>query len=127
MPLPPEQAAARLQEAVAAELPAELRTRTPEAATLHRLLGWRLGGRFRYGPTQRLPFDVVVVDETSMVSLTLMARLLEAVRPDDVFCVIAGKGSIVGERFVAHPAVRKIVFTGSTEVGQRIIAAAPTR
>ncbi|HLU55450.1 MAG TPA: exodeoxyribonuclease V subunit alpha [Pseudonocardia sp.] len=79
---PTGKAAARLQEAVAAELPAELRTRTPEAATLHRLLGWRPGGRFRYGPTQRLPFDVVVVDETSMVSLTLMARLLEAVRHD---------------------------------------------
>ena len=78
---PTGKAAARLQEAVAAELPAELRSRTPDAATLHRLLGWRPGGRFRYGRTQRLPFDVVVVDETSMVSLTLMARLLEAVRP----------------------------------------------
>jgi exodeoxyribonuclease V alpha subunit len=78
---PTGKAAARLQEAVAAELPAELRSRTPEAATLHRLLGWRPGGRFRYDRTQRLPFDVVVVDETSMVSLTMMARLLEAVRP----------------------------------------------
>jgi exodeoxyribonuclease V alpha subunit len=79
---PTGKAAARLQEAVAAELPAELRSRTPDAATLHRLLGWRPGGRFRYGRTQRLPFDVVVVDETSMVSLTLMARLLDAVRPE---------------------------------------------
>jgi exodeoxyribonuclease V alpha subunit len=78
---PTGKAAARLQEAVAAELPAELRSRTPDAATLHRMLGWRPGGRFRYGRSQRLPFDVVVVDETSMVSLTLMARLLEAVRP----------------------------------------------
>ncbi|TQM43429.1 exodeoxyribonuclease V subunit alpha [Pseudonocardia cypriaca] len=79
---PTGKAAARLQEAVAAELPAELRSRTPDAATLHRLLGWRPGRRFRYGRSQRLPFDVVVVDETSMVSLTLMARLLEAVRPE---------------------------------------------
>ena len=79
---PTGKAAARLQEAVAAELPAELRARVPEAATLHRLLGWRPGTRrFRYDRTQRLPFDVVVVDETSMVSLTMMARLLEAVRP----------------------------------------------
>lgn len=79
---PTGKAAARLQEAVAAELPAELRSRTPDAATLHRLLGWRPGTRrFRYDRTQRLPFDVVVVDETSMVSLTMMARLLEAVRP----------------------------------------------
>ena len=40
------------------------------------------GGRFRHHRDNRLPFDVVVVDETSMVSLTMMARLLEAVRPD---------------------------------------------
>ncbi|WP_214404561.1 exodeoxyribonuclease V subunit alpha [Pseudonocardia lacus] len=80
---PTGKAAARLQEAVAEELPAELRARIPEAATLHRLLGWRPGTRrFRYDRTQRLPFDVVVVDETSMVSLTMMARLLDAVRAD---------------------------------------------
>jgi exodeoxyribonuclease V alpha subunit len=79
---PTGKAAARLQEAVVAELPPELRAKVPEAATLHRLLGWRPGNRrFRYDRTQRLPFDVVVVDETSMVSLTMMARLLEAVRP----------------------------------------------
>jgi exodeoxyribonuclease V alpha subunit len=78
---PTGKAAARLQEAVAAELPEGLRAHTPEAATLHRLLGWRPGGRFRFDRTQRLPFDVVVVDETSMVSLTMMARLLDAVRP----------------------------------------------
>ena len=34
---------------------------------------------------------------------------------------IPGKGSVVGERFVSHPDVRKIVFTGSTEVGKRIM------
>jgi exodeoxyribonuclease V alpha subunit len=79
---PTGKAAARLQEAVSAGLEDPLRARVPEAATLHRLLGWRPGtGRFRYHRGQRLPFDVVVVDETSMVSLTMMARLLEAVRP----------------------------------------------
>ena len=40
------------------------------------------GTRFRHDRDNRLPFDVVVVDETSMVSLTMMARLLEALRPD---------------------------------------------
>jgi len=39
-----------------------------------------------------------------------------------VFTVIPGKGSIVGERFVTHPLVRKVCFTGSTEVGKRIMA-----
>ena len=48
------------------------------------LLGWRPDSRtrFRHDASNRLPYDVVVVDETSMVSLTMMARLLEAVRPD---------------------------------------------
>ena len=36
--------------------------------------------------------------------------------------MLPGKGSVVGQRLVDHPAVRKIVFTGSTEVGQRIMA-----
>ena len=54
------------------------------ASTLHRLLGWRPDSsvRFKHHRSNRLPHDVIVVDETSMVSLTMMARLLEAVRPD---------------------------------------------
>ena len=36
--------------------------------------------------------------------------------------VIPGKGSVVGERFVTHPLVRKVCFTGSTEVGKQIMA-----
>jgi exodeoxyribonuclease V alpha subunit len=83
---PTGKAAARLAEAVHAETPDEDRARVGEleARTLHRLLGWRPGaaGRFRHDRTNRLPFDVVVVDETSMVSLTMMARLLDALRPD---------------------------------------------
>ena len=38
--------------------------------------------------------------------------------------VLPGKGSVVGDRFVTHPLVRKIVFTGSTEVGTGIMARA---
>ena len=54
-----------------------------EAMTLHRLLGWRPDNatRFRHDRGNRLKYDVVVVDESSMVELTMMARLLEAVRP----------------------------------------------
>ncbi|MGC5248278.1 exodeoxyribonuclease V subunit alpha [Gordonia sp. DT219] len=52
------------------------------AVTVHGLLGWRPGSRPRYGRTNRLPHDVVVVDETSMLSVTAMSHLLEAVRPD---------------------------------------------
>src|SRR6476646_323977 len=47
---------------------------------------------------------------------------LEAGLPEGVFQVLPGKGSVVGQRLVDHPAVRKIVFTGSTEVGQRMSA-----
>ncbi|TFV61620.1 exodeoxyribonuclease V subunit alpha [Mycobacterium sp. PS03-16] len=86
---PTGKAAARLLEAVTDQIeklePAD-RDRLPEltASTLHRLLGRRPGSssRFRHHRENRLPHDVIVVDETSMVSLTLMARLLEAVRPD---------------------------------------------
>ncbi|MBK7322587.1 MAG: exodeoxyribonuclease V subunit alpha [Candidatus Microthrix sp.] len=53
-----------------------------EAGTIHRLLGHRDGISFRHDRTNPLPHDVVVVDETSMVALPLMARLLDALRPD---------------------------------------------
>ncbi|HQR28353.1 MAG TPA: exodeoxyribonuclease V subunit alpha, partial [Nocardioides sp.] len=86
---PTGKAAARLQEAVAratAQLPPADRARVgpASAATLHRLLGSRpdTRTRFRHHRENRLPHDIVVVDETSMVSLTMMARLVEAVRPD---------------------------------------------
>ncbi|WP_141322361.1 exodeoxyribonuclease V subunit alpha, partial [Cellulomonas uda] len=89
---PTGKAAARLQESVNAQVAAlaELgldadRARVGEmhASTVHRLLGHRPGSstRFRHHAGHRLPHDVVVVDETSMMSLSLMARLLEAVRP----------------------------------------------
>lgn len=85
---PTGKAAARLEEAVraaAAQLEPEDQHRLGDltASTLHRLLGWLPSNRsrFRHDATNQLPHDVVIVDEMSMVSLTLMARLLEAVRP----------------------------------------------
>lgn len=112
---PTGKAAARLEEAVHSEA-AQLavadgvrqRLLTLEASTLHRLLGWRPGSRFRHDRGNRLPHDVVVVDETSMVSLSLMAKLVEAVRtgarlilvgdPEQLASVEAGAvlGDIVG-------------------------------
>ena len=80
---PTGKAASRLADAVAQELPPGFgdRLRT-EAMTLHRLLGWRRDNqtRFRHDRGNRLKHDVIVVDECSMVDLTLMTRLLEAVR-----------------------------------------------
>lgn len=84
---PTGKAAARLQEAVQLEIgkldPADgERLSGVRATTLHRLLGGRpdTSSRFRHHRENRLPHDVIVVDETSMVSLTMMARLVEAVR-----------------------------------------------
>jgi len=85
---PTGKAAARLEEAVraaTAQLEPDDQHRLGDltASTLHRLLGWLPSNRsrFRHDATNQLPHDVVIVDEMSMVSLTLMARLLEAVRP----------------------------------------------
>jgi acyl-CoA reductase-like NAD-dependent aldehyde dehydrogenase len=61
---------------------------------------------------------------TPLTAMRLGELALEAGLPADVFTVLPGKGSVVGERFVGHPLVRKICFTGSTEVGTRIMARA---
>jgi exodeoxyribonuclease V alpha subunit len=85
---PTGKAAARMTEAVHQAVadadvppePAALLLAT-EASTIHRLLGYRDGITFRHDRSNPLPHDVVVVDETSMVALPLMARLLDALRP----------------------------------------------
>ncbi len=86
---PSGKAAARLQEALRTELgkldlPEELHRHLSavKGVTLHRLLGAIPGRRVRHDSSHPLPADLVVVDETSMVSLSQMAQLLAAVRPD---------------------------------------------
>ena len=90
-----------------------------QASTLHRLLGWRPDShsRFRHHRGNRLPHDVVIVDETSMVSLSLMARLVEAVRPQARLVLVgdpgqltsieagAVLGDIVGTRGATRPGI----------------------
>ena len=90
---PTGKAAARLQEAVYEQVAAGAGL---QAATLHRLLGWRPGShsRFAHDRHNRLPHDVVIVDETSMVSLSLMARLVEAVRPDARLVLVGDPGQL---------------------------------
>ncbi|WP_020097806.1 aldehyde dehydrogenase family protein [Microbacterium sp. 11MF] len=69
--------------------------------------------------------NAVVLKPAEMTPLTAM-RLgdlaLEAGLPDGVFTVVPGAGPVVGERFVTHPDVRKVVFTGSTRVGTEVAA-----
>lgn len=94
---PTGKAAARMRESLLSDLPASV---TPAeaawlegltATTLHRLLGWqpRSPSRFRHGPEQRLVHDVVIVDESSMVDIAMMCKLVEAVR-DDARLVLLG-------------------------------------
>ena len=65
---------------------------------------------------------------TPLSALRIGELALEAGLPEGVLQILPGKGSVVGERFVAHPAVRKVCFTGSTEVGRaRHGAGAPSR
>jgi acyl-CoA reductase-like NAD-dependent aldehyde dehydrogenase len=58
---------------------------------------------------------------TPLTALRLAGLALAAGLPEGVFTVIPGAGSVVGQRFVTHPAVRKVCFTGSTEVGKRVM------
>lgn len=102
---PTGKAAARLGEAVSAEIIKldavdQRRLAGLAAMTLHRLLGPRPDAaatamRFRHHRGNRLPHDVIVVDETSMVALTMMARLLEAVRPDARLILVGDADQLV--------------------------------
>ncbi|MGZ8769692.1 MAG: aldehyde dehydrogenase family protein [Aeromicrobium sp.] len=77
-----------------------------------------------FGPALAARNTVVLkpAEVTPLTAIRLGELGREAGLPEGVFTVIPGKGSIVGERFVTHPAVRKVCFTGSTEVGKRIMA-----
>ncbi len=58
---------------------------------------------------------------TPLTAIRLGELALLAGIPEGVFNVLPGKGSVVGNRFVTHPLVRKVVFTGSTAVGKQIM------
>src|SRR4051794_19738433 len=58
---------------------------------------------------------------TPLAAIRLGELGREAGLPEGVFTVLPGKGSVVGERFVTHPLVRKVCFTGSTGVGKHIM------
>jgi acyl-CoA reductase-like NAD-dependent aldehyde dehydrogenase len=82
------------------------------------ILGWGLAPALAAGnpviakPAERTPLTAIRIGELA----------LEAGLPEGVFQVLPGKGSVVGQRLVDHEAVRKIVFTGSTEVGSQLMA-----
>ena len=92
MAAPTGKAADRMRQAIESRLLTEKATpeviaRVQEAPsiTIHRLLGYspvRRQGRFEFNSENPLPYDLVIIDEASMLSLSLMYRLLDALRPN---------------------------------------------
>jgi len=84
------------------------------------IAAWGFGPALAAGNTVLLkPAELTPLTATRIAELALEAGL-----PEDVFTVLPGKGSVVGQRLVSHPDVPKICFTGSTEVGQALMAEA---
>jgi exodeoxyribonuclease V alpha subunit len=95
---PTGKAAQRMQEALlarAGELPPELAARLPQASyTLHRLLGSGPDGRFRHHRDNPLPYDVVVIDEASMIDVAMAAHLLDAIAPQTRLVMLGDKDQL---------------------------------
>ncbi|WCM21198.1 exodeoxyribonuclease V subunit alpha [Paraburkholderia bryophila] len=95
---PTGKAAQRMQEALlarAGELPPELAARLPQTSyTLHRLLGSGPGGRFRHHRDNPLPYDVVVIDEASMIDVAMAAHLLDAIAPRTRLVMLGDKDQL---------------------------------
>ncbi len=82
------------------------------------IAGWGFAPALAAGNTVVLkPAEYTPLTAMRIGELALVAGI-----PDGVFNVLPGKGSVVGNRFVTHPLVRKVVFTGSTSVGKQIMA-----
>ncbi|MFM0193321.1 AAA family ATPase [Paraburkholderia strydomiana] len=95
---PTGKAAQRMQEALlarAGDLPPELAARLPQTSyTLHRLLGSGPGGRFRHHRDNPLPYDVVVIDEASMIDVAMAAHLLDAIAPHTRLVMLGDKDQL---------------------------------
>ncbi|GAB3788534.1 aldehyde dehydrogenase family protein [Nocardioides ungokensis] len=82
------------------------------------IAGWGLAPALAAGNTVVLkPAEL-----TPLTAIRLGELALEAGLPEHVLTVLPGRGAVVGERFVTHPLVRKVCFTGSTAVGKQIMA-----
>ena len=81
------------------------------------IAGWGFAPALAAGNTVVLkPAEI-----TPLTAIRLGELAVEAGLPEGVLTVIPGQGSVVGERFVTHPDVRKVCFTGSTAVGKQIM------
>ncbi|UZE01686.1 exodeoxyribonuclease V subunit alpha [Pseudomonas mediterranea] len=98
---PTGKAAARLTESISQQVrtldvPDAVRERIPcDVTTVHRLLGSRPGTRhFRHHGGNRLPLDVLVIDEASMIDLEMMANLLDALPPHARLVLLGDKDQL---------------------------------
>ena len=121
---PTGKAAARMIDSIqenidSSLMPADVSNLIPDqASTIHRLLGYNQQG-FRYSQQHQLPLDCVIIDEASMIDLTLMYRLLDALPQqarvillgdrDQLASVAAGNvlGDITGNRFTVHYSIEQ--------------------
>jgi len=116
---PTGKAAARMKQSLDINLPglglpSELQAHWPQTAlTLHRLLGYiPHSHRFVHHAGHPLPWDVVIVDEASMIDLALMSKLLDAIRPDARLVLLGDRdqlasveaGCVLGDICQAAPA-----------------------
>ncbi len=76
-----------------------------------------------FAPALAAGYTVVLkpAEYTPLTAMRLEELALQAGLPEGVFQVLPGAGVVVGQRFVDHPAVRKVVFTGSTAVGKQVM------
>lgn len=124
---PTGKAAARLKEAIRQRknqlmVTPAIRQQIPEEAlTLHRLLGYQAGSiHFRHNKENPLPYDVVVVDEASMIDLALMAKLVDAIAPTSRLILLGDRdqlasveaGSVLGDLCQCATSQRTTDFNG---------------
>lgn len=81
------------------------------------LLAWKVGGALAAGCTlvSKLP------SETPLSPLAFLDCLKDAGVPDGVVHGLTGSGRLIGEALVTHPLIKKVAFTGSTQVGKTVL------
>ncbi|CAR51401.1 AAA family ATPase [Burkholderia cenocepacia] len=125
---PTGKAAQRMQEALharAGDLPPELAARLPDTSyTLHRLLGGGGAAGFRHHRDNPLPYDLIVVDEASMIDVALAAHLLDALAPGARLVLLGDKDQLAaveaGAVFAELSARPAFTATARTRIAQAL-------
>lgn len=120
---PTGKAAARMMESIdksLAVIEGDYPTMPNEAVTIHRLIGWNPGtGKPKYHAGNKLPYDLVILDEASMVDLALLSRLVVAIPEQGRLIMLGDKdqlasveaGSVFGEiASIDHDSVDAVNF-----------------